>query len=676
MNSKNKKASKNVPDINSFYEHFKFLNEESTYPEMQINNNTRSVLELDKEISEEEILQAVKSLKNNKACGDDRVINEYIRSTIGLLLPVFKCLFNYVLETGNIPQDWTLGNIIPIYKKKGDTNDPGNYRGISLLSCFGKFFTTIINLRLNIFLNLNNILLKNQTGFRKGYSSLNHVFSLKSLIDIFFSKKKKLYCAFIDFKKAFDTVWRSGLWIKLISFGITGKLFNVVRNIYDNVKSCVQLNNNKSAYFNCYTGVRQGESLSPLLFSLYLNDLESFLKYNNVKNLSLSDNVFDNYLKIQILLYADDTVIFSETPEGLQKSLNCLAEYCKCWKLSINTEKTEIVIFSKARYRGNFNFKLNGKNISIVDSFKYLGVFFNYNGSFVRHKTHLVVQSRKAMFALLKKSKELDLPIDLQLELFFFLYLKYLKYVLGLKQSTPSCMVYGETGRFPLPVYIKTRMISFWCKLVSDDENKLSSRFYNLLCHYSDNRTLSSKWLDTIKHILDHTGFSNMFVMPRNNSGNLSNFHMVIKQRLEDQYEQQWRNEINESSKCTLYRIFKTEFKFENYLCFLPLYERNTFCKFRTCNHKLPIEVGRYTNTPRINRICIFCNNNTLCDGFHFVLECSILSEVRNQFLPKYCHQRPNVLKFKNIMSSQNLNVIKKLVKYLKESFNIFDLYI
>ena len=88
------------------------------------------------------------------------------------------------------------------------------------------------------------------------------------------------------------------------------KAFNVVRNIYDNVKSCVQLKNNKSAYFNCYTGARQGESLSPLLFALYLNDLESFLKYNNVKNLSLSDNVFDNYLKIQILLYADDTVIF------------------------------------------------------------------------------------------------------------------------------------------------------------------------------------------------------------------------------------------------------------------------------------------------------------------------------------------------------------------------------
>ena len=160
---------------------------------MQTNDNTRSVLELDKDISEEELLQAVKSLKNNKACGDDRVINEYICSKIGLCLPVFKWLFNYVLEMGNIPQDWILGNIIPIYKNKGDTNDPGNYRGISLLSCFGKFFTTIINLPLNNFLNSNNILLEYQTGFRKGYSTLNHVFSLKSLIDFFFSKKKTLY---------------------------------------------------------------------------------------------------------------------------------------------------------------------------------------------------------------------------------------------------------------------------------------------------------------------------------------------------------------------------------------------------------------------------------------------------------------------------------------------------
>ena len=124
-------------------------------------------------------------------------------------------------------------------------------------------------------------------------------------------------------------MWRSGLWIKLISFGITGKLFNVIRNIYNNIKSCVQVNGQKSDYFSCYTGVRQGENLSPLLFALYLNDLESFLKYNHVNNLKLNDNIFDQFLKIQILLYADDTVLLSDNADGLQYSLNCLARYCE-----------------------------------------------------------------------------------------------------------------------------------------------------------------------------------------------------------------------------------------------------------------------------------------------------------------------------------------------------------
>ena len=76
---------------------------------------------------------------------------------------------------------------------------------------------------------------------------MDHIFTLnKSRIDIFLHKKKKVFSAFIDFKKPFDTVWRLGLWIKLISFGITGKLFNVIRNIYNNIKSCIQVNGQKS----------------------------------------------------------------------------------------------------------------------------------------------------------------------------------------------------------------------------------------------------------------------------------------------------------------------------------------------------------------------------------------------------------------------------------------------
>ena len=204
-------------------------------------------------------------------------------------MPLYKKIFNHILCTGEIPGNWTVGNIIPIYKNKGDKLSPENYRGISILSCFGKFVTGLVNYRLTSYVESNNILLQNQTGFRKGYSTMDHVFVLKGLMDIFMSKKKKIFCAFVDFKKAFDMVWRSGLWIKLISSGITGKLFNVIKNMYQDIKSGVMVNGDKSP------GVRQGESLSPLLFALFLNDRETFVLYNDVNKLSSNDPCFDKY---------------------------------------------------------------------------------------------------------------------------------------------------------------------------------------------------------------------------------------------------------------------------------------------------------------------------------------------------------------------------------------------
>ena len=161
------------------------------------------------------------------------------------------------------------------------------------------------------------------------------------------------------------------------------------------------------------------------------------------------------------MLYADDTAIFSSDAQGLQKGLDCLYLYCNTWKLDVNVEKTKIVVFEKSKWKGKHIFKYDGHVISVEDSFKYLGVILNYNGSFAKHTKHAIEQSQKAMFALLRRSRQLDLPIDLQLELFDSLnkpillyeceiwgfenipmieniYLKYLKYNIGLKQSTPT----------------------------------------------------------------------------------------------------------------------------------------------------------------------------------------------------------------------------------------------
>ena len=145
------------------------------------------------------------------------------------MIPLYIKLFNKVLDTGEIPDDWLTGMIIPIYKNKGSKEDANNYRGITLLSCVGKLFTAILNQRLTEFCDNNLILKEIQAGFRKGYSTSDNIYVFKNILDLFRFKKKKLFCCFVDYKKAFDSIWREALWYKLTRLSIQGKILNVIK---------------------------------------------------------------------------------------------------------------------------------------------------------------------------------------------------------------------------------------------------------------------------------------------------------------------------------------------------------------------------------------------------------------------------------------------------------------
>ena len=173
--------------------------------------------ELDEPVTETEVRKAVKSLKTKKAAGLDRIRNEMLKSGINHLISSLVKLFNFIITKGSFPDVWSKGLISPIFKA-GSKSDPNNYRGICVTSCLGKLFSSLLNTRLSNYFHENNVLHHSQIGFLKGYRTTDHIFSLRTLIDkyVINENKGKLFCCFIDFQKAFDSVWHEGLLLKLI----------------------------------------------------------------------------------------------------------------------------------------------------------------------------------------------------------------------------------------------------------------------------------------------------------------------------------------------------------------------------------------------------------------------------------------------------------------------------
>ena len=145
--------------------------------------------ELDLDITETEILTAVKKLNTNKACGQDGIFNEYFINCKDISMPCLLLLFNNIFKSGYFPSSWSLGNIVPVFKK-GDVNNTDTYRGITLLSCAGKLFTAIINERLVSFEMKYNKVTDAQFGFRKNSSTVDAIFALQSLVNRTLKKKK------------------------------------------------------------------------------------------------------------------------------------------------------------------------------------------------------------------------------------------------------------------------------------------------------------------------------------------------------------------------------------------------------------------------------------------------------------------------------------------------------
>ena len=178
-------------------------------------------------------LPQITTLKRGKSGGEDFLIPDIFIETKSLLSTVLCKLFNFMFEKAIYPESWTRGIIVP-FPKKGNPNDVNNFRGITLTSVFSKIFSLLLDNRLRKWAEDNKVLSDFQFGFRKNKSTVDCVFVLSSMISKLVNcDKRKLYCAFVDFRKAFDLVYRNGIWHKLISNGVSSKMAHMLKAIYE-----------------------------------------------------------------------------------------------------------------------------------------------------------------------------------------------------------------------------------------------------------------------------------------------------------------------------------------------------------------------------------------------------------------------------------------------------------
>ena len=187
-----------------------------------------------------EIEKAVKDLKIGKASGPDSINSEILKCSSRVIAPILQKVFNHILTEGKYPETWAEGIITPLHKK-GNLHDPDNYRGITVASTLGKVFGMILNNRLADFCVEHNLIDERQASHKKKSRTSDNAFIIRSLFEKHcVQQKQKLYLCFVDFSKAFDSIWHDGMFLKLQQNGIGGPFYRVIKDMYSKVTASVK----------------------------------------------------------------------------------------------------------------------------------------------------------------------------------------------------------------------------------------------------------------------------------------------------------------------------------------------------------------------------------------------------------------------------------------------------
>ena len=276
-------------------------------------------------------------MKANKALGNDQITSDVIKLGGTQVIKQLKIIFNNILKSKNIPKEWKEAKII-ILHKKGDRKDIKNYRPISLLSHIYKLFTRALQKRLESILDDSQP--REQAGFRKGYSTTDHLQTINQIIEKCNEFNKPLCLSFIDYEKAFDSVEHEAILKALQNIGLNENYISIIKDIYTDATARIHINKQVSEEIKILKGVRQGDPLSPKLFTATIQDafrkIELEERGLNIDGENLSE-----------LRFADDIALLTTTVRNMEEQLNMINDESKKIGLKIHRGET--------KYMTNFN---------------------------------------------------------------------------------------------------------------------------------------------------------------------------------------------------------------------------------------------------------------------------------------------------------------------------------